>query len=340
MRICFKVGGKYYDGDTGEAVEPSALKGAQVVEVTDKTTYKEKKVRFEARFLYRKRDGSWIGSSVLSTPFLYEVLKDRYGDGRFVLYTDSCAVCFLGEKRHEFFRFRSEEEKEEKIFEVFQGLSYTPVRAEDVLSLVTVSKKKKVLAVLLPVAGVFVLFLSLSGGEEEILTPAPPVSVPREPEPTYEDIVKEKIRKTQTFLSEFFRATAKRRPDVFFVSGLSFETGTFTLGSLIPADGFRWNGRFFEKRVAVNRDLSLEFPPWKDIEECREALFSAGARVIETGKLQEGYSIEGERDVEKVFGLLKGIYLCPASVEGEVRFRNLLRRSVSLTVYLYKGVGE
>lgn len=341
MKVYFRYNKLLYDGDSGEVVETYRAGKGVIVEVTNRISHKEKKEKFDAKYLYRKRDGSYVGSAFLTTPFLYEVARDRLGSERIVLSTRACMVAFIG-GRQEFYHFNSREEKEKLLEEFFQGMDYVEEDVSSILSLVLPSPYKKPLAVLLPLLAILLFFLAGKLGEKEEVAMTPPPVVEQKPQvKSFEQIAREKIMKTQVFLSEFFRTVKPYTLyDPFFVSEVDFSSGIVKVGAFVPAHGFRYNGRFYEKAIGVETRKALKGLSEKGVEECREVLLSAGARPEKVSMLQEKYVVSEELPPDKLFSFVKGLYGCPVFVEGTISYENLMKRRVSLEVILYKIGGE
>jgi len=341
MKVYFRYNRLLYDGNSGEVVEAYKAGKGVIVEVTNRVSHKEKKEKFDAKYLYKKKDGGYIGSAFLTTTFLYEVARDRLGSERIVLSTRACMVAFIG-GRQEFYHFSSREEKEKLLEEFFQGMDYREEDIASILSLVLPSPYRKPLAVLLPVLALLIFWLAgkVGGGEEEVIAP-PPVIRQEAPVKSLEEVAEEKIMKTQVFLSEFFKSVKPyTRYDPFFVSDVDFSSGVFKVGAFFPANGFRYNGRFYEKVFAVETRKALKGLPKKSVEECRKVLLDAGARPEEVSDLQEKYLVSGSIAPDKLFLLVKGLYGCPVFVEGSISYENLMNRRISLEVMLYKIGGE
>ncbi len=116
---------KLYSFESGKEVSVHEARKGTVIEFSTAKTFRESDRKISARYVYRKKNGTYVASASLTTAFLHEVLKDVYGEN-VVIEGKKLLVAFLGEKQEVIFA-ENEEEKEEVLQHFYQGIDFTRV---------------------------------------------------------------------------------------------------------------------------------------------------------------------------------------------------------------------
>jgi len=317
---------KLYSFDTGKEVTVHEARSGIVIEFSTAKTFRESDRKVSARYVYRKKNGTYIASSSLTTAFLHEVLKDIYGEN-VAIEGKKLIVAFLGEKQEVFF-VEEEKEKEEILNHFYQGIDYTRVDVRKAVSLLLKKDHRipVIFAFLILITLMFLMFFPT--GEEEFI----PESVPVIPEKPVNPELQTVLR-TNGFIREVLKLH-ERMNVAEFVGDVDFTNRAVRYFSFIPSEGYTRGNPYFEKAEVLNSTNNEK--PFKTLRECREILYRFGAEPFFITENFEEYILSGEADIDKVFSFLKEIYGCPAEIHGTIEFVNLFKRNLNLRIKLFR----
>ena len=316
---------KLYSFESGKEVSVHEARKGTVIEFSTAKTFRESDRKISARYVYRKKNGTYVASASLTTAFLHEVLKDVYGEN-VVIEGKKLLVAFLGEKQEVIFA-ENEEEKEEVLQHFYQGIDFTRVDVKKAVSLV-LKKDYRFVALAFTFTVLAFLFLILFSGEEENYIPELPPAVVKEPK----NPELQAVSQTNGFIREVL-TLHKHLNVASFVADVDFTNRAVRLYSFIPSEGFSKGNPYFEKAQVLSFE---EREPFKDLGNCRKVLYEFRAEPYFITENFEEYLLSAELDIEKAFSFLKDIYGCPAEIHGTIEFVNLFKRKLNLRIKLLR----
>lgn len=329
MKIYLRVERRIYDFETGQKVEDLTKVKGYIIEFTDLQphTRKPKKVS-SFQYVYRAKDKkAYIVSPSLASTFLRDVLFDYTGKNRVVITGKGIILAFFGE--HQEYLLSTDEEERQKFLEkLYQGLDYEEIPVEQVIKLV--SKDYKPLIAGLSVALVVLIgavFLFNSSDEEVDLSK---YQIKQNQQPVVVNPEKQAVMETVAFIDNLSNLNISPWG---FVKEINFSGKEITLGSLLPAEGYKKNGEYYEKTVKFSGGIK---EPDKDVKECFEYLKNNEIEFVSNKYVE--FRIDKSMTVKDLEKFLKQIDGCPVNIQGSTRYENILKRHLNANVKLYLNI--
>lgn len=333
-RIVVKYKGTIYDPNTGEKADVSQLKGAVIfnIDTASKNFSVKEKKEGGMPFVYKAKDGKWYMTHNLTPYYLSEVLYDYLGLDKskgLVIESDGFLIAFLG-KNYDVLFSKDPEERKAFLEDFFQGIDYKTISLDEAVKVVSPQ-------VPLPlVIGVLVLFLVFAGylgytfffGEDEVQTVN---TAPPPPPPPPANFVA--IAKTQANIDGLLRFPLKPYE---YIDTIDFTSGTVTVASLIPQEGYQKNDNVFVKKEKLSKyakDIKLT----KSFQECNDILAFYGANLQLFDKKQAKYSLDKDMDIKKFAKFIYDLKGCPVDILGNAKITvDLRKESVNLKITTYR----
>jgi hypothetical protein len=331
--------------ETGEKVEAIQVpRDAIVILFTNQVYHLKRAKKSRGKYVYKLKNGEWIISNDLTTTFLREVLFDYYGKNAIVVDAKRIAITLFGEEQEykvfpksEIPDDRLEEEKKNFYNSVYQGVDYIVVPVEEALNRV-IQKSKLIyilpVAVLVILAGGYFLFAG-GGGEEELPPPTKPHKVKHHVIKYSESDLK--ISRTRQILQALVEVQNNLKP-WWYIEQIDFGGGVIKLRSMLPDEGFKKNGNWFEGMVRIPLKVKPQTVDYSNWQWCLNEFAKEGAeikanlpdRVRLTLKKKE---ITWE-EIKKVLNLLNS---CPVYAIGTIKALYPPEKAqLKLTITLYK----
>jgi len=339
MKVYFKVGEHYFDTETGNEVKPNeALKGTVVV-FREEKTYMERRNKARYRYAYKARDGTWILSNELSTPFLRRILEDRFGDKQIALLSPALVLTFFGNRQG--YLVSSDADERQKFLETFfQGTPYREVDLKSALALVINNRKKfLILTALGSLMFPLLLLLLTETGEENNLPQLKKFSLSRKAETKRVKPLSPKdisISLTEGKIERLVEVLESLKPWQY-VAKVDFSVGKVVVKSVKPDLGFIKEGNWFKKEVSILKRSDRK--PFKSFESCLKELQFLGGEITKNLHAKVELRIRGSSDWDKVAKILNAVYGCPADLRGSAGTKRLPNKvCFSFSVNLFREV--
>jgi hypothetical protein len=285
------------------------------------------------KYVYRTKDGKYIGSNVLSIYLIFKVLQDRYNNNAFILTTkdSKIAILMLGDNNIKV--VEKNDEYQQIIENFFQGIEYQEVNVYDIILLLLPKVGNKIIIAIGIFLVVIILLATSTNNNNEQINTIPSIKPLSHKKKKLENFKKKimlnqsyaKILQTNYFIAKLFNILDLNYNSVW-IEQIDFSNNVVTLNSLMPLEGYKKEGSFYQKKVLIRPTIqmlyyySLSQPIKKTAIQCQNIINQYTDKIyfIADDGSYKVFQLKKEFTPKQATMFLYDLYGCPISIDGNM----------------------